>query len=162
MNPDRVLYATAGVLAGAGLFLRLLPTPLPAAERRSLALPPPPGAREASPPPSTVYGPIATADMFSIRREPPRARFVPVGSAHPVVVGPPHHPGPRLYGITVGPEGSVAVISTDPGVVRAELYQVGDTLLGARVVAITESTVTLARPSGSFTLHLAFPGEGPR
>jgi hypothetical protein len=53
-----------------------------------------------------------------------------------------------LYGITVRGTEALALIDADPGVPGAEIYRVGDRVRGSRVVAITDSTVTLASVSG--------------
>jgi len=54
----------------------------------------------------------------------------------------------------VGAEGAVALIDADPNVPGAEIYRVGDLVAGARLVAITDSSVTLAQPSGPLVLRL--------
>src|SRR3989442_7825279 len=81
-------------------------------------------------------------------------RFAPAGrgfGARPSAgAGPPL----KLYGITVGPQGAVALIDADPKIPGAEIYRVGDLVAGARLVAITDSTVTLAQPSGPLILRL--------
>lgn len=157
MTRLRLLYAIAAGLAVPGLVLQVLPASLPAAGVRPLALPNPPAA-SADRPPARTYGAIVAADPFSARRTPPSVRFVPAGGGHRVFAAP-HRAEPKLYGITVGPEGAVAVISADPGVRRAQLYEIGDTLDGARVVAISASSVTLVKPSGPIVLHLEFAGQ---
>ena len=158
MTRVRLLYAIAGALAVPGLVLQALPASLPAAGARPLTLPNPPVA-SADWPPARTYGAIVAADPFSARRTPPSVRFVPAGGAHRAVSAAPHRAEPKLYGITLGPEGAVAVISADPGVRRAQLYEIGDTLDGARVVAISASSVTLVKPSGPIVLHLEFAGQ---
>ena len=66
----------------------------------------------------------------------------------------------RLFGITRGPGGAVAVIDADPAVPGAEIYRVGDQVRGGRVTAIGDSTVVLSRPSGPLVLRL--PDAGAR
>jgi hypothetical protein len=66
----------------------------------------------------------------------------------------PAGPTLTLLGTTIGPEGAVALIDTNSGVPGAALHHMGDLVAGARLVAITDSTVTLDRPSGPLVLHL--------
>jgi hypothetical protein len=66
----------------------------------------------------------------------------------------PAAPGIRLFGITKGPDGAVALIDADPKIKGAEIYRVGDRVAGSPISAISDSTVVIARPSGPFVLHL--------
>jgi hypothetical protein len=159
LSPVRVLYSLTGVFAVAGLALRVLPARVPSARSGALTLPTSLPSDSPAPPLVASYGAIVSDNMFSVRREPPAVRFAPMGTSHVVVVAGPHRPSLKLYGITLGPEGAVAVISPDVGVARAGLYEIGDTLAGARVVAISESTVTLQKPNGQITLHLELPSQ---
>jgi hypothetical protein len=152
-----VLYVMAGALAVPALVLLAMPAALPGAGGR-LALPDAAPRVTAGGAPRT-YGAIVADDPFSVRRRSPSVRFVPAGGAHRVSPTVVRREGPKLYGITLGPEGAVAVISADPGVRRAQLYGIGDTLAGARVAAISESTVTLVKPTGPIVLHLEFAGQ---
>jgi len=107
-----------------------------------------------------TFAPIVAANIFSPTRRAP-ARVSPVEHAIHQAVG---HTGPRaptltLYGTTVGPQGAVALIQGDGMNPGADVYHVGDVVAGARLVAITDSTVTLARPSGALVLRLQ-PAEG--
>ena len=74
------------------------------------------------------------------------------------VVAPPKRkpaePAIKLFGITRGPGGAVALIDADPKVPGAELYRVGDELRDGRVRFISDSTVLVARPSGRLVLRL--------
>jgi len=72
----------------------------------------------------------------------------------------PRGPTLRLYGITVGAQGAVALIDADPNIPGAEIYRLGDLVAGARVLAITDSTVTLAEPSGPLVLRLQPAARG--
>jgi hypothetical protein len=152
-----LLYVIAGALAVPALVLPAIPTTRPDTGGR-LALPDPAPAVTGGRAPRS-YAAIVAGDPFSVRRTPPSVRFVPVGGAHHSASTAVRREGPKLYGITLGPEGAVAVISADPGVRRAQLYEIGDTLAGARVVAISESTVTLIKPNGPLVLHLEFAGQ---
>ena len=154
MTLVRSLYAAAGALLIAGLGLRLAPTRLPRAQTAPLDV-----RAEAQPeaaPTSTRPAPrsdaIIAANIFSPDRTPPAVRFsLPGRAAAPTK---PRGPTLRLYGITVGAQGAVAIIDADPSIPGGELYRVGDLVAGARVLAITDSTVTLAQPSGPLVLRL--------
>jgi hypothetical protein len=67
----------------------------------------------------------------------------------------PSAPALTLLGTTIGPQGAVALIdasaSSPPG---PQVHRMGDLVAGARLVAITDSTVTLDRPSGPLVLHM--------
>jgi hypothetical protein len=99
-----------------------------------------------------TYDAIVAANIFSPDRAPPAVRFSLPGreTAPPK----PREPTLRLYGITVGAQGAVAIIDADPAIPGAEIYHLGDLVAGARVLAITDSTVTLAEPSGPLVLRL--------
>jgi len=81
---------------------------------------------------------------------------VPAGQAVKRAAAPaaPRGPTLKLYGITLSPQGAVALIDADPKVPGAEIYHLGDLVAGARLVAITDSSVTLAKPSGPLVLRL--------
>ncbi len=104
--------------------------------------------------PPATYATIVSTNLFSTDRVPPRVRFIPPGLA---TRGQPVHRAPavRLYGITIGASGSAtALIDADPDIPGAEIYHIGDMVAGAPIVAITDSTVVLAQPSGQRVLHL--------
>jgi len=151
----RSLYITAILLALVGIALRVGRPPSPSLGRAATALPGPTPVpvREPQPHPVNAEAIVAT-DIFSRRRTAPSVRFTPVGA--PVRTLSPAAPGStlRLYGITRGPKGTVALIAGDPRVVGADLYRMGDPLAGGRIVAMTDSTVTLFRASGQLVLHL--------
>lgn len=152
----RALYAVAAVSLVAGLVLRLAPAARPGPGAAPLALPAAgagaaPRVRGAAP----SYEAVVAANIFSQTRAAPRVRFTPAGLGG----GPParrvaRRPVLQLYGITVGPQGAVALIHADPKLRGAQIYRIGDLVAGARLVAITDSTVTLAEPSGPLVLRL--------
>jgi len=150
----RGLHVAAAALLVAGLGLRLAPTPLPQAQAAPLAVPAE-AQRDAAPTsmsPLPRYDTIVATNIFSQDRAPPAVRFsLPGREAAPAK---PRGPTLRLYGITVGAQGAVAIIDADPSIPGGELYRVGDLVAGARVLAITDSTVTLAQPSGPLVLRL--------
>ena len=154
MTLVRSLYAAAGALLIAGLGLRLVPTRLPRAQAAPLDVPAEaqPEAAPTSTRPAPRSDAIIAANIFSPDRTPPAVRFSLPGRA----AAPTKTRGPtlRLYGITVGAQGAVAIIDADPSIPGGELYRVGDLVAGARVLAITDSTVTLAQPSGPLVLRL--------
>jgi hypothetical protein len=149
------LYGAAALLLVAGLGLRVAPTRLSGAAVAPLDLPAVavPDSAVRRPPPMPRYAPIVTTNIFSQDRTAPPVRFSLPGRA----VAPPKPRGPvlRLFGITVGPHGAVAIIDADPKIPGSDLYRVGDVVAGARLVAITDSTVTLVAPAGPLVLRLA-------
>jgi len=150
----RSLYAAAAALVIAGWGLRLAPTRLPRAQTAPLDVPAEaqPEAAPTSTRPAPRSDAIIAANIFSPDRTPPAVRFsLPGRAAAPTK---PRGPTLRLYGITVGAQGAVAIIDADPSIPGGELYRVGDLVAGARVLAITDSTVTLAQPSGPLVLRL--------
>src|SRR2546430_17189859 len=107
------------------------------------------------PPRSTLF-PYTTLfrSIFSRTRTAPLVRFTPAGRAARGTAFASRRPPLKLYGITVGPQGAVALIDADPKIPGAEIYRVGDLVAGARLVAITDSTVTLAQPYRPLILRL--------
>ena len=154
MTTVRGLYVVAAALLVAGLGLRLAPTPLPRVQAAPLAVPAEvdPSRGSTSAPPVPAYNAIIAANIFSPDRAPPAVRFSLLGRA--AVPTRPRGPTLQLYGITVGPDGAVAIIDADPNISGAEIYRLGDLVAGARLIAITDSTVTLAEPSGPLVLRL--------
>ncbi|HYT04747.1 MAG TPA: hypothetical protein VEM13_07680 [Gemmatimonadales bacterium] len=158
MTAVRALYGAAIGLGLLALWLRFSRPALPQAEAAPLPLPAA-GLLLAAPPaaaPAPSYEAIVAANIFSQTRSPPSVRFSPPGRAARGAGVPvaSRRPALRLYGITVGPQGAIALIDADPKIPGAEIYRVGDPVAGARLVAITDSTVTLAQPSGPLILHL--------
>jgi hypothetical protein len=155
------LYLVAAVLAAVGLGLRVLPARAPSAPQASIVLP---GARVAMPESAgdaassgvalAVYDSIPAANIFSrTRKAPPRPGEVQHAAATPRVARS-SGPSLTLLGTTIGPRGAVALIDANSGASSAEVHHMGDVVAGARLVAITDSTVTLDRPSGPLVLHL--------
>jgi hypothetical protein len=160
MKVVRALYATAAVLAVIGFALRVMPARAPSAPRSISATSVGPVSGPVSKgevggdTPSSVYDSIVSFNIFSrTRKAPTRPGDVQVaaGKARP---SKPAGPTLTLLGTTIGPEGAVALIDTNSGVPGAALHHMGDLVAGARLVAITDSTVTLDRPSGPLVLHL--------
>ena len=157
LNP-RTLYAIAGVLVLLGLVLRVAPARVPDA---SGVLSLPGTVRQAAPEAmggdEPSYAAVASGNVFSQSRTPPKVRFVPEGTAEPAPVAVRKRPRPpalRLYGITAAASGTTALIDADPKVPGAEMYRVGDRIHGAPITRITDSTVVISRPSGSLILRL--------
>jgi hypothetical protein len=107
---------------------------------------------------AAMYAPVTSANVFSQLRTPPTVRFVPEGRAAPpsTAVSRPKHRQPvfRLFGITIGAKGAIALIEADPKLRGAELYRLGDRVGGSPITAITESTVVIRRPGGPLVLRL--------
>src|SRR2546425_8518582 len=156
MTIVRTLSAAAVVLGLLGLWLRFSRSPLPQVAAAPLPLR---TAGQAATAPSGAtaaprYEAIVAANIFSQTRSAPLVRFAPAGRAARGTASPSRRPALKLFGITVGPQGAVALIDGDPKIPGAEIYRVGDAVAGARLVAITDSTVTLAQPSGPLLLRL--------
>jgi hypothetical protein len=159
IRSPRPLYAAALGFGLLALALRLAPAPHPG-EVSPVELPQP--ARR--PPLHTLnedaapYAAIVAGNIFSSTRTAPAVRFTPdrpVGGVAPAPPKPkPAGPGIRLFGITKGPNGAVALIDADPKIKGAEIYRVGDRVAGSPISAISDSTVVIARPSGPLVLHL--------
>jgi hypothetical protein len=159
-NP-RALYAGALGFALLALALRLAPAPHPGAVS-PVVLPQPArrpalhGLHEDAAP----YAAIVATNIFSPTRAPPAVRFTPnrpTGVAAPPKPKPrpkPAGPGIRLFGITKGPAGAVALIDADPKIKGAEIYRIGDRVAGSPISDISDSTVVITRPSGPLVLHL--------
>jgi hypothetical protein len=160
MISPRLLYLAAGVFAVAGVALRVAPVELPGPNDAVPAVP----AASPSPPASEAaarerYGALVSSNAFAAARTAPTKRWVPEGLRRDTAPPPkaprkPPEPVARLFGITRGPGGAVALIDADPDVPGAEVYRVGDTVHGGRLSNISESTVTVTRPSGPVVLRL--------
>jgi hypothetical protein len=143
-----ILYGTAAVLALSGLYLRVARPAMPAVDPAQLRLPAggqqQPAAAGDVAPAGTNDQLIVAQNIFSQTRGPEPAKTAPTPRA-----GKPRNTGPdfALRGTTIGPRGAVALIG-------AEVHRVGDIVDGARLVAITDSTVTLERSSGPLVLHV--------
>jgi hypothetical protein len=160
VNASHLLYAAAALLAAGGAALRLVPL-----ERPALASPAPATAHRDSGPASVsdvraagdiaplASDPIVAANIFSrTRTAPAREGAVTHTTRTPTPVA--HGATLTLYGTTIGPQGAVALIDDDTPPRGAHLHHMGDVIAGARLVAISDSTVTLDRQSGPFVLHL--------
>src|SRR2546422_5347920 len=130
----RALSVAAVVLGLLGLWLRFSRSPLPQAAAAPLPLRPagqaataPAGAR-----PAPRYEAIVAANIFSQARTAPLVRFAPAGRAVRGTASAAARPPLKLYGITVGPQGAVALIDADPKIPGAEIYRVGDLVAGSR------------------------------
>jgi hypothetical protein len=154
----RALYAAAAVLFLAGVALRVGPAALPAADPARDApvasKPLLPRVTDAS---VSLYDPIAAGNVFTRTRKAPLVRFVPEGRETPEPAAAPvkrRQPVFRLYGITVGADGAVALIDADPKIRGAELYRLGDRIGGSPITAITDSSVVISRKGGPLILRL--------
>jgi hypothetical protein len=142
-----ILYGSAAVLALAGLGLRISKPGLPTVDTKSFQLPSqqqPPAAGDVSPT-TANYQQIVDQNIFSQQRG--AAEPVKVATSTRTVKPRNTEPDFALRGTTIGPRGAVALIG-------AEVHRVGDVVDGAKLVAITDSTVTLERPSGPLVLHV--------
>jgi hypothetical protein len=160
MIGPRILYTAAALFAVCGVALRYAPVSLPAVAPATV--PEPPAAAQTRQPPPVEpkrFTLIVANNAFAAGRAAPAVRFVPEGlrrDSQPAPRTPKKSAEPvaRLFGITRGPEGTVALIDADPTVPGAEVYKVGDKVRGGVITNISETTVTLSRPSGRLVLHL--------
>jgi hypothetical protein len=166
MIGPRLLYAAAALFTGAGVALHLAP----AASSAPPAVSPVPAPNQvrAAPVPAEAsdYDTIIASNVFASTRAPPAERLVPEDLKRDTqTVAPrpakPAEPPTRLYGITKGTGGAVALIDADPKIPGAEVYRVGDRVRDARITAISDSTVMLSRPTGPLVLRLP-ASEGER
>jgi hypothetical protein len=143
LAPVPVLYGAAAVLALSGLWLRVARPPLPTIDPTQLTLPAQKPSAAAGEIASANYQPIVAENIFAQSRsvEPNPAPVTAKAKAHSTA------PALELRGTTIGPRGAIALIGAD-------VHKVGDIVDGARLVAITDSTVTLERPSGPLVLHV--------
>jgi hypothetical protein len=165
MIGPRSLYVAAALFTAAGAVLRF--APVNAAEVTDVGPVAPAAAvvpRPEPPADPNRYAAIVASNAFSAGRTAPRERYIPEGlrrDTQPVARAPRKlaEPSARLFGITRGPGGAVALIDADPAVPGAEVYRVGDAVRGGRITAIGDSTVVLTRPSGPLVLRLPDAGE---
>jgi hypothetical protein len=160
----RCLSFAAAIFLAVGLVLRVAPPNLP-----PVGLPAPTAARAAALPPPAAEPPgittaIATGDIFSASRTPPRVRYtppdlLPARRSAPTAAARrgPAPPRLRLFGTVVGSSGTAALIDADSAIRGAEIYQVGDEVEGQRIVAVSESTVVLEGAAGRTVLRLQPP-----
>lgn len=145
MRAVPILYGAAAVLALSGVVLRLARPSLPSVDPKDLQLPSrqQPAAAGDVAPAAANYQLIVDQNIFSQQRSAP----TPVAPATRPQKPRNTEPDYALRGTTIGPRGAVALIG-------AEIHRVGDVVNGAKLVAITDSTVTLERPSGPLVLHV--------
>lgn len=160
MNASHLLYTAAAVLGAGGVALRLVPLDRPSLAELARATPHRAGgqtpvsvARVTGDSAAAGSDPIVAANIFSRTRTAP-ARAGAVVHATRGTAPVPHGTTLTLYGTTIGPQGAVALIDDDTPPRGAHLHHMGDVVAGARLVAITDSTVTLDRQSGPVVLHL--------
>ncbi len=152
------LYGAAALFAAVGLMLRLTPIPrprVPQPDVRDGDLPVTRHVQTAAAGGITPNGsdPIINANIFARSRVAPiRAGAVPHAD-HKPATPTVHEPTFALFGTTIGPRGAVALISAG-GAPGGHVHAIGDIIDGARLVAITDSTVTLERGGKPFSLHV--------
>ena len=154
MIGPRPVYVAAALCTVGGAALRLAPVSPPTVAESA-----PLGAAD-----TQRYATIVASNAFSASRTAPRTRLSPEGLRRDTqpAARPARKPAgfpARLYGITRGPGGAVALIDADPAVPGAEVYRIGDAVRGGRVAAIGDSTVVLTRPSGRLVLRLPDAGD---
>lgn len=157
--PVRALLVLAALLLAASAAIRFVPVRVPVAEAprpESPRLPEEPGPREQAEA-LLAYEEIVRDNVFDRTRQPPAERYLPPELAAARAAAEPEtrvRRGPRLFGLAVGPDGSVALIDADPRIPGAEVYRPGDLVGGARLVAVTDSSAVLAGPAGTTVLRL--------
>lgn len=169
MTALRVLWAVAVLAAAGGIALRLAPARVAdaaAAAPLGTAGAAAPESRQPAAVDAARFEAVVATNPFSERRTPPAVRFVPEGMRRDTqpAARPATKPAvfePRLFGISRGPGGAVALIDADPAVPGAEVYQEGDEVKGGRVERIDEATVVLSRRGGRLVLRLPV-GEAGR
>ena len=152
MSAVRVLWGAAVLCLLGGIALRLAPAAVPVP-----SAPPIPTIQALAPAPTLTSGEeVVTTNMFGASRTAPTVRFTPRGVVPPPAAAPA--PAPlRLYGITATGDGAIALIDADPRIRGAEIYRVGERVRSYRLMAINDSTVTLAPDSGGRPLVLRLP-----
>lgn len=146
---ERVLWGVAISCAVTATALRVVPAPTPEA---ALALVPEPPPLPAVAAVSRGDG-IVAANIFTPSRTAPPRRSSPRDAPSPT----PPAPAITLFGTTVTADGAFALIEADSRIAGAEIYRVGDLVRGARLLTITDSSVTLASPSGGASRVLRLP-----
>ena len=158
MRISRLLYLGAGVCTAIGLWLRLMPLPSHPPLSNDARLPLQTTAVSGSRLASAPADGILRANVFSPQRT-PAPRLASRGGASPTT-RPGLGPALTLVGVTMGPRGAAVLIHADPKVRDAQLFSIGDSVSGGRLVAISESTATVLRSSGPLVLHLANTRKG--
>jgi len=150
MKSVRAFYAGAVIAALLAIWFQIGATnpSLPRGSTIRIALP----SVQASVDPQAVahFDQIVSANIFSRERSTP----APVVRAPVIAHAVPAKPSLTLFGTTVGPHGAVALIQGGPATSGAELHHVGDVIAGARLVSITDSSVTLERSTGPVVLRM--------
>lgn len=148
MNAARLLWPLALTFSIVGMVLRLAPAAVPSANAPTIT-----PAQPLPPVPALASGTeVVAANIFAASRSAPRLAFSPRGHV-PVTATPA--PAPLvLYGVTVTADDALALIDADPQIPGAEIYRVGERVGANRLIAITDSTVTLAPASGTAPLVL--------
>jgi hypothetical protein len=155
----RTLLVATALLLATGAALRLAPVRVPVADTprpESPRLPEEPGPAEQAGA-LLAYEEIVRDNVFDRTRQPPAERYLPPElAAARAAEGPATRirRGPRLFGLAVGPDGSVALIDADPRIPGAEVYRPGDLVGGARLVTVTDSSAVLVGPAGTTVLRL--------
>jgi hypothetical protein len=155
----RVLYSAAVLLAVVGLGLRLVPSPVSgtAAPPVSVADLQTGGESVAASADAAAFQAIVSANIFNRDRQPPAERYIPPELQEQVEPPPTQTSGGfrmRLFGVVVGPAGTVALIDADPRIPGAEVYRPGDVVGDSRLISVSDSTVVLEGPTGRRVLSL--------
>ena len=153
----RMLYGVAACFTLAGAALWVLPA-------RELSAPPAGDVGSGVVTPSLGAGAVDSAaaaailegNLLSDARRPPRTRLRPAGESVAAEAPRPRAAvfQPRLFGTVVGTSDPSALIDADPRVPGAEVYRLGDQLLGRRLTEINDSNVVLEGPAGRLVLQL--------
>lgn len=157
---NRVLYAVAIALAAVGLGLRLFPSPVSGAAAPPIAVAAlqPGGDNVAASADLADFQAIVSANIFNQDRQPPAERYVPPELREEVAAPPPAQPTSafrmRLFGVVVGPAGTVALIDADPRIPGAEVYRPGDVVGDSRLISVGDSSVVIEGPTGRRVLSL--------
>jgi hypothetical protein len=155
----RALYTIAIGLALVGLALRLVPSPVSGRAAPPVALVDlTPGTTTGEPSADpTDFQAIVTANIFSQDRQPPAERYIPP-ELQEQLAPPPAQPTSgfrmRLFGVVVGPAGTVALIDADPRIPGAEVYRPGDVVGDSRLISVSDSAAVLEGPTGRRVLTL--------
>lgn len=110
------------------------------------------GRVEAPRQPPGAYASVAARNLFSpTRTESPPTATAAATTPAPVVK-------PNLYGVVLR-DGAPLAYLEDPTTKRVAGYQVGDSVAGGTVQAISADGVVIARPEGNMEVRLRDPGK---
>jgi hypothetical protein len=143
--------------AGAAPSLPSMPAPLPGSGAAPVQDP-------VTPPPGEPVGP-EPARRGPVRTEPMRGEAPPDAPVR--TPGPPPEPPvaasptPRLSGVVIGPGEAPQALLEDPQTGEVARYRVGDSVAGARVVAIRPDRVLIDRGGAMIELRVEAPGATP-